>query len=152
MFKKIKCLTLITLFLGVSLATKAQVPPPTKAPATAVATSADTVKVMRPKPAAPAISGKWQSVSNPNLYVMFKGNKMSQTENGTTTEWGKVKFDKQCKNIGCMKMNENKKNGCFTVSGQFDITCYQVLKLTGNELIFQGFGAEDQPQAFKRVK
>lgn len=142
MLKKVKHLALITMLLAVGVVAKAQHTPP----------APDTLKVMRPKPAAPAMSGKWQSVSNPNLYITVKGNTMSQTENGTTTPWGKVKFDKQCKNIGCMKMNENKKNGCFTVSGQFDVTCYQVLKLSGKELIFQGFGSEDQPQAFKRVK
>ncbi len=155
MFKQIKNYTFFFLFLGVGVTATAQTTQPVqpeKMQAQRPAVADSVAKVVRAKPASPSIGGKWQSVANPALFVTFSGNKMTQTDGGTVTQTGKVQFDKQCKNISCMKMGDNKKHGCFTVSAQFDISCYQILKLTNKELIYQGFGSEDQPQAFKRVK
>lgn len=148
-----KCLALFTLLLGASLKVAAQdVKPATPVLPAAPVTAVDTVKVVKPKPAAPSIGGKWQSVDNPAVTVTVKNGRMYRTEGGNTTDLGKIKFEKQCKNISCMKMDENKKHGCFTLSGQFDISCYQILKLTGKEFIYQGFGSEETPLSFKRVK
>lgn len=105
-------------------------------------------------PAAPAlaeqVAGRWQSAADQKEIVEFTEDSYVSYYDGEKLIEEKLEWHEQCP--GFCQPEGVSVDQCFTISGEFDITCYYVVSVTATQLQMSMLGGRGNTLIYNRVQ